>query len=74
MEQYPSSKIIWKNLKTNRTVSTSLIENIHDSVDRQTSILKFEKISRKDATTYVCFAKGFQEFQLKFEILVKCKI
>jgi hypothetical protein len=74
MEQHPQTRIIWKNLKTNKTVSMSLIENIVDSIDRQTSILKFDKLTRKDLGTYVCFAKGFQETQLKFDILVKCKI
>lgn len=68
VEQYPPPRISWKRVKTNKQIPTEkLVE-----YNKQTSFLKFEKVSRNDAGVYICYIKNNQNVYQEYELIVKC--
>jgi hypothetical protein len=69
VEQYPAPIVTWINLKTNETLSSLKLNEIN----KQTAILKFDRITRKDFATYGCYANDNQVNMITFELFVNCK-
>jgi hypothetical protein len=69
VQKNPMPTLLWQIPNKNKTIDG---EKFEEDNDKQTSILKFSRVTREDSGTYRCTVLGHSDFINVYVLIVTC--